>query len=144
MKKDENGKCGELCSAYNLIGLRDEEKEDGTRVAVLKIEEKHLGEAEIEGRRVATGMFAFGIGNAAMGWEVTRFLSGRNKKAVIGTANIRFENPAKEGDILKVEGKVVGEEGRKIFTKATVFNQNNEIVATLKGLFIILEEKSKR
>lgn len=135
MKTEGNGN-EKLCPGYNLVGLQVEGNKE---IAVLEIEKKHLGEAEINGKKVATGMFAFGVGNAAMGWEVNRFIL-IGQKAVIGTTKIRFENPAKEGDILEARGKVINQEGRKIFAEATVFNQNKEIVAILEGLFIILKE----
>lgn len=128
------------CPAYRSIGIKTEIK-GNKKLAVLKIEEKHLGEAEIEGRKVATGGFAFTVGVAAMSWEVNRFLSNTGKKAVIGTAKIRLENPAEEGDVLRAEGKITKRKGRKISTKTTVFNQNKETVAKLRGKFIILKEQ---
>lgn len=133
MEEDRNER---MCPGYNLVGLK---VEGDKQVAVLKIEEKHLGEAEIKGKKVATGMFAFGVGNAAMGWEVNRFIP-IGQKAIIGTANIIFKKPVKEGDTLKAKGEVVRQEGRKIFAEATVFNQKGEIVATLEGIFIVLSE----
>ncbi len=121
------------CPAYDLIGLKAEEEGDRL-VAVLEVGEQHLNYAGI-----AKGIFPYALGDAVMRWEVSRLIP--DKKSVTGTAEIVFKKAASKGDILKAEGKIIRQEGRKFFTEATVFNQKQEIVATLEGIFILLKEE---
>ncbi len=116
------------CAAYNLIGLVV--KDDGT--VEIRISEKHLNYAGI-----GLGMFAFALGDAAMRIAITNSIP--DKKAVTATAAIDYKKPARKGDILTATVEIFPFKGRKIFTTATICNQNNEVVATMEALFIIIE-----
>lgn len=118
------------CPGYDLIGLKA--KEEGEELfALLEIEKEHLNYAGI-----GLGGFTFAVGDAIMRWEVSRQMP--DKKVVTGTAKIVYKKAAIKG-ILTGKARIINQEGRKVFTSATVLNEKGEIVAEMEGVFIIIE-----
>ena len=98
---------------------------------VLKAE---LTESSLNPYGMAHGGFIFGLGDTAMGLAV--YLS--QKKAVTVSANIAYLKAAK-GNYLTAEGKI-SKVGNKIcFAEASIYNDKNEVVATMTGNYYVLD-----
>lgn len=109
--------------AYKLIGLETDEEEDSARLVV---QPKHLNFAD-----VGLGGYTFIIGDAAM-----RMAANKVAKALTGTVEIKYRKPTKAEDVLQSTATVERIEGKKIFTKTEVKNQESVTVAEMTGIFI--------
>ncbi len=116
---------GFIKNNHYTIESHDEEK------VVIKAE---LTESSLNPYGIAHGGFIFGLGDTVMGLAV--YLS--KQKAVTVSANIAYLKAAK-GKFLKAEGKVTKAGNKICFTEANIYNENNELVATMTGNYYVLD-----
>jgi acyl-coenzyme A thioesterase PaaI-like protein len=66
----------------------------------------------------------------------TQSLSGA--PGMTGTLTVRYESPTPLKTLLRMEGRLVGVERRKIFTEGSII-ANGQVTATAKGTFIAMQ-----
>ena len=82
------------------------------------------------------GGFVFALGDTAMGVAARTI----GKKSVTLSANISYLRIGK-GKFLRAEGRIVKEGKNILFTEANVYNEENELIATMSGTYYIMEER---
>ena len=122
------------CGENNPIGLHldfaiDNKKQESSATFVPKAE--HQGYSDI----IHGGILALVMDEAMV---KLAFQLGLN--AVSVNFNVNLRKPAKVGDKLKVQGKILSHEGRKIKAEAKLTDARGEIVADATGLLIKLEK----
>lgn len=116
---------GFIKNNHYSVESHDEEK------VVVKAE---LTDSSLNPYGMAHGGFIFGLGDTAMGLAV--YLS--KQKALTVSANISYLKAAK-GEYLKAEGRITKAGNKICFTEAKIYNDNNELVATMTGNYYVLD-----
>ena len=117
------------CGEANEAGLRLEflQAEDGTVVCLPVVG------SDFEGH---PGLLHGGIIATLLDEAMSKAVRARGLTAMTRQMEVEFLRPVPSGTSIRVEGKVVGDEGRKHWTEARILNEGGKILATAKGLFV--------
>lgn len=107
----------------------------------LKMELVHITEGEahltmpvqgfmLNGHKTCHGGYIFTLADSAFAFACNSY----NQRTVAASCHITFVAPAFEGDILKATALEQSRTGRSGVYDATVYNQNNDVIALFRGL----------
>ena len=84
--------------------------------------------------KIAHGGFLFGLGDTAMGYAAFTY----HEKVETISATISYLKAAK-GEYVKAEGRVVKSGKNIVFTEASIYNDKEELIATMTGNYYVLD-----
>lgn len=119
------------CGKENPISLKLNFKTEGRKTTAVFIPKKeHQGYKDI----VHGGILSTVLDEAMtrLGYQV-----GLN--TVTAHIEVDFRKPAYVNKQLKLEGEITGEEGRKVFAKSKLTNEEGVVVAEAKGILVKIE-----
>ncbi len=117
------------CGEGNPVGLHLEflQAEDGTVVCLPTVSNAFEGHP---------GFLHGGIITTLLDEAMSKAVRAKGLTAMTRQMEVEFLRPVPSGIAIRIEGWVVGDEGRKHWTEARILNADGKILATAKGLFV--------
>ncbi len=124
-----------VCGDKNEGGLKARFYYDGKQTA------SEINAAErFEGYR---GIFHGGIISTLLDEVMIKAVLALNKYAVTAEMTVRFLQPVRTGDKIRLVGRVTNSKGRVFFTEGQAEGENGQVFATAVGKYIEADEKLK-
>ncbi len=117
------------CGQANPVGLHLEffRAEDGAAVSFARVPDTYEG---------PPGYVHGGIIATLLDEAMSKAVRARGLLAMTRRLEVDYLRPVPSGSAIRMEGRVVRDEGRKHWTEARVLNEEGAVLAEGKGLFI--------
>jgi len=124
------------CGQANPIGLRLQFllAKDGSVQSEANLAEVFEG---------PTGYLHGGIIATILDETMSKSVRAHNITAMTRHMEVNYLRPVPSGEPLRLEGRVLRNEGRKHWTEARIFNATGDVLAHSKGLFIEVKQAAK-
>jgi acyl-coenzyme A thioesterase PaaI-like protein len=134
----------ELIKRYSNCFVCGDKNQCGLKVDFF--DEQGLAKAEYQASSVFEGykdVLHGGIISALLDEVMIKAVLAKNILAVTASIEIKFKQPVRIGEKLFLEGKIIEDKGRIIFTEGKVFKEDQSIAALGFARYIKADQKMK-